>query len=320
MIARLRHPHIASIHECGEEVRRPLLRDGSRRRNQPGPACSTREPLAGTGGERAGWVAPAGSPGGRGARLCARRGRACTATSNRPTSCSIRSGALWLTDFGLAKLLDDAPADRHGRMAGHPSLPCSRMPPGGVQRPERCVQPWADPLRDARGRPGLSRNRPGQLDPANLRIRTRPALKKRDPTIPARSGNDRPEGLRPGTGRPLCDGQRAGRGSPALPRRPDDPRVVAPVRSEDRAAGSVVNPAVAALAATIVVLAVAMSILDRAVSRSRPSRTADAGRGTGFIRGLTRRPRAASGMDRPGALAFVTHPPEQGAVGAEAVA
>ena len=132
-IARLQHPNIVQIYEVGEHERPALLlarilhRRQPRQRARRHAAARRRRPRArrdsGPGG--------AGRP---------RPGRSCTATSSPPTSCSTDDGTPKITDFGLAKKLDEVGQTATGAIMGTPSY----MAPEQAGGQEHGLGPAAD--------------------------------------------------------------------------------------------------------------------------------------------------------------------------------
>ena len=108
IIARLRHPRIVPIHTVGEHDDVLYLRHGPDQRHQPG---STPEPrnLAGANGPgRARWVARLGNQAAE--SLAYAHGQGVLHRDVKPSNFVLdQEGRLWLTDFGLAKLLGDPP-------------------------------------------------------------------------------------------------------------------------------------------------------------------------------------------------------------------
>ena len=115
-IARLRHPHIASIHQFGEEAGVLYyvmeLVDGTSL-----DQLISREETRSTGGERACWVARLGIQAAQAIAYAHDEG--VLHRDIKPANLLLdQDGALWLTDFGLAKLIDEQPLTATGEWLG----------------------------------------------------------------------------------------------------------------------------------------------------------------------------------------------------------
>ena len=153
----LLHPNIVQVFEVKEHDGPHRPGAGVRRGRQPGPEA--RRQAAAAARRR-----PPGRDAGRGRWPTPTAAASSTATSSRPTSCSRRRRTRRsaqcvpkISDFGLAKLLEDEPAaDAHQR---HPRHAVATWPP-------------SRPAATASGRPARGRLRAGG-DP--LRVPHRPA-------------------------------------------------------------------------------------------------------------------------------------------------
>jgi eukaryotic-like serine/threonine-protein kinase len=115
-IARLHHPHIASIHEVGEEAGVLYyvmdLVDGTSL-----DQLVTQERISATGGERACWVARMGLQAAR--VLAYAHDEGVLHRDVKPANLLLdQDGVLWLTDFGLAKLIDETALTATGEWLG----------------------------------------------------------------------------------------------------------------------------------------------------------------------------------------------------------
>ena len=115
-IARLRHPHIASIHDFGEEAGVLYyvmdLVDGTSLDH-----LISREETGPTAGERACWVARLGVQAAQ--ALAFAHDEGVLHRDVKPANLLLdQDGVLWLTDFGLAKLIDEQPLTATGEWLG----------------------------------------------------------------------------------------------------------------------------------------------------------------------------------------------------------
>ena len=131
-------------------------------------------------------------------------------------------GVVWITDFGLAKAMEQDNVTQTGGLVGTLRYMAPEQFFRPVRRPQRHLQPGLDALRVSHPAAGIRRHKPQQYYPKDHARRTNPPAQDQS-RHPARLGNDRPEGDRPRSGASLPVGRGSGPRPAVFPRGPADP-------------------------------------------------------------------------------------------------